>query len=189
MRAEDFAFRGLALGAPEKDAVERFGEPSFTKDVSVYGIRVKYLVYGRDFQIGIAARTGNVVDFLITDENYVARDGVTRGATRYKIVQTYGSVKREMINGKICYIYPNPEEKRQRFIIEGDPEQGYLRSMRITELPISVEEADAWAEEDETFFEDSLFAPKMDEKDIGGGASGQESEVPKLKWVSRGSAK
>lgn len=185
VRAEDFAFDGLALGSTEAEAVERFGEPSFTKETSVYGIRVKYLVYGNRFQVGIADRTGKVVDFLITDEDYTARGGIKRGATRYAIVRTYGSVKREFLEGKVYYIYSRPENTRERLLIEGDAEQGYLLSMRVTALPLSVEEADAWAEEDETFSEDGLFAPRIEDKEIGYGVLGRGENTPKLTWGSR----
>lgn len=180
--AEDFAYRGLALGATEADAIERLGEPNFTKDVSVFGIRVKYLVYGNRVQIGIANRTGKVVDLAVTDEDYTARNGIKRGATRYAIVQTYGAVNRTLIEGRVYYIYAHPEHARERLFIEGDAEQGYLRSMRITALPVSVEEADAWAEEDETFAQGSLFDAQVWHKTFGYAVLGREPKQPQLTW-------
>ncbi|MBO5514678.1 MAG: hypothetical protein J5963_01070, partial [Schwartzia sp.] len=80
---EDFVVRGVALGeVADEAAIEKaFGAPLFDTEKSVFGIRVKYYTFQQKFSVGVSVSTGKVVDIVIEDHDYAARDGVRYGAT------------------------------------------------------------------------------------------------------------
>ena len=84
---EDFSVRGVTLGetADEKILEKAFGAPLFDTDKSVFGIRVKYYTFKKKFSVGVAASTGKVVDIVIEDQSYSAREDVRYGATPHRI--------------------------------------------------------------------------------------------------------
>ncbi len=143
-RPEDFVCRGIALGAKptEEELAKAFGKPLFDNDRSVFGRRIRFYTFRDRFVVGISVADGQVVDIAIGDQDYVARDGVRYGATPYKITKTYGKTERVFIGGKTLYIYPNPEAPRQRLLIEAQPPEGTMLSMRLSSLPLTEEEAE-----------------------------------------------
>ena len=150
IRPEDFVCRGIALGqaTTEEELAGAFGAPLFDDDRSVFGIRVRYYTFRKDFAVGLTASDGKVADIVIRNRDYQARDGVRYGATAYKIKTTYGKVDRVFLDGKTLYIYENPEDSGQRLLIEAEPPQGTLLSFRITSLPLTAEEAEGHADEE-----------------------------------------
>ena len=150
VRPEDFTCRGLALGetATEETLAKAFGQPLFDNDRSVFGQRVRYYSFRKNIVVGLSVPGGEVVDIVIKDRNYVARDGVRYGATPYKIMNTYGRTERVFIGGQTLYVYPNPVAPRQRLVIEAELPENTLLSMRITSLPLTVEEAEAMEEQE-----------------------------------------
>jgi len=157
---EDFSCRGVYLGTAEAEMLKVFGEPMFDKDKNVYGQKVKYYEYKDDITVGVSG--GKVVDFLIKNEKYEARDGIRYGATAYYIRKVFGEKERTMLDGTVYYIYDNPANGRERLLIESADDEGTLKSMRITSLPLTDEEADEFAIEDWETDElgDALFAEK-----------------------------
>ncbi|MBQ7479106.1 MAG: hypothetical protein IJT01_09485 [Selenomonadaceae bacterium] len=145
----DFSCRGIHLGDSGEKMLAAFGEPSFDKQVSVYGIGVVYYSFPKGMDVGVSVRKREVVDILIRDRDYQARAGVRYGATSYKIRTAYGEKGRTMLDGVIYYIYEHPEKPRERLLLEVDSENGSLLSFRITSLPLTDEEADRRAEEDD----------------------------------------
>lgn len=145
----DFSCRGIHLGDSEEKMLAAFGEPDFDKQVGVYGIGVIYYSFPKGLDVGVSVRRREVVDILIHDKNYQARAGVRYGATPHKIRTTYGEKGRTMLDGVIYYIYEHPEKPRERLLLEVDSENGSLRSFRITSLPLTTDEADRRAQEDE----------------------------------------
>ncbi len=145
----DFSCRGIYLGDSEEKMLAVFGEPDFDKQVGVYGIGVIYYSFPKGLDVGVSVRRREVVDILIRDKEYQARAGVRYGATPYKIRTTYGEKGRAMLDGVIYYIYEHPEKPQERLLLEVDSENGSLRSFRITSLPLTTDEADRRAQEDE----------------------------------------
>lgn len=145
----DFSCRGLALG--DQVAAERlaevFGTPLFDNERSVFGRRVKYYTFPHDFIVGVAAADSRIVDIIIRSRDYAGRDGVRYGATPYKIMQVFGKVERQFIDGATWYIYRNPAAPEERLLMEAAVPAFTLLSWRITSLPLTEEEAGDWDEE------------------------------------------
>ena len=141
----DFSYRGLYLGDDEAKLLATLEPPLYHKEISVQGIRVRQYTFKRDITIGVAMKTGEIIDIQIKDENYEARDGVRFGATGYKIQQTYGKAARSFLDGVTYYIYDSPTRQHQHLLIALDGETGSLTSWRITGLPLDDDEADEMA--------------------------------------------
>lgn len=148
-QAIDFSCKGVSLGDTSAKMLQAFGKPIFDKDQTVQGIQVRYYTFAKNFVVGVAVKNDKVVDFQIKNQQYEARDGIKYGATAYKIKQTYGKKQRTFLDGVTYYVYDNPVHKYQRLLLEADPTNGSLLSMRITNLPLTDEEVDLMAEDEE----------------------------------------
>lgn len=137
----DFGAKGIMLGEIPKDIEKFFGEILFDNYRLVYDYKIKYITFDHGYVVGLD-NDGRVVDIIIKDYDYCARDGVRYGATSGKICKVFGKVKRQFIDGKIWYIYKKEEDDYSRLMIEVDAGNGSLISWRITSLPLSAEEAD-----------------------------------------------
>ena len=155
LQPEDFICRGITIGATQAEVEQVFGKPLFEKDVRIQGVLVKVCDYAEDFKIGYAVRTGRVIDIVIRNRKYTARNGVRYGATSGWIQQTYGKSKREMLDGVLFYIYADPANPYQHLMLETDSVDGHLTVMRITGLPLTEAEADALAAAEPDLFGDA----------------------------------
>ncbi len=165
---EDFAVRGVALGdvADEARLAEAFGAPLFDNEKSVFGFRVKYYTFKKRYVVGVAPATGKVVDIVIEDQDYAARDGVRYGATAHRIAQVYGSAERTQLGGLTWYILPAPDSPRKRLLLEAEPDTWMLVSWRLTSLPLTEEEADLWEGPEEDWQNADLAAHLIREREI-----------------------
>ncbi len=145
----DFSCGGFSLGDSEETMLAAQGTPLFDKEVSVYGIAVRYHIFGKDLEVGVSLRTGKVVDVRIRGENYRGRGGIRRGATPYKIKATYGKGERRRLDGVIYHVYEYPPKSYRRLMLAMDSEETRLDAFRMTSLPLTEEEADAMAEDEE----------------------------------------
>lgn len=163
--AEDFSYKGVALGDSYEKMIKNFGEPLYDKQILSQGTMVTYYTYKDKLQIGIAVKNNSVVDIQIKNDRYEARDGVKLGATAYKLTKVYGKVGRTFINGETYYIYTSEKNRWNRLMLQAEPTDGYLLSIRITSLPITDEEIDEQME-DELGNKNDLNTIYMGEKDI-----------------------
>lgn len=151
---EDFGARGLLLGEPatEEQMTKAFGKPLFDNDVSVYGIHVRYYQFDKNIKVGVLKADDTVCDIVIKDQDYIGRDGVRYGATPHKIKHTYGPYERTNIDGITWYMFYNPQDEKQKLMLETVAGVYTLESWRITSLPVTLEEAerydDAWQDGD-----------------------------------------
>ena len=165
---EDFVVRGVALGeaADEAKIAKAFGAPLFDTEKSVFGIRVKYYTFKKKFSVGMSVATGRVVDIVIEDRDYAARDGVRYGATPHRIATVYGRKERERVGGLTWNIYRNPEKTGQKLMLEVEPGTWILSSWRLTSLPLTEEEADMGGGEEEDWQNADFNAYLLESKDI-----------------------
>ncbi|MFA6850225.1 MAG: hypothetical protein WCS30_07715 [Selenomonadaceae bacterium] len=163
--AEDFAYKGVALGDSYEKMIKILGEPLYDKQLLSQGAMVTYYTYKDKLQIGVAVKNNSVVDIQIKSDRYEARDGVKLGATPYKLAKVYGKVKRTFINGETYYIYTSEKNRQNRLMLQAEPTDRYLLSIRITSLPITDAEIDARLE-DELGNKNDLNTIYMGEKDI-----------------------
>ena len=145
---------------------KKLGAPLFDTDKSVFGIRVKYYTFKKKFSVGVAASTGKVVDIVIEDQSYSAREDVRYGATPHRISSVYGPKEREQIGGLTWNIYENPEKPGQKLMLEIEPETWILVSWRITSLPLTEEEADLGGGSEEDWQSDEFNAQLLANKEI-----------------------
>ncbi len=181
----DFSCKGVYLGDSAAKLLQAFGTPLFEKDVTVQGIQVRYYTFPHDFTAGVAVKRDRVVDFKIRNQQYEARNGVKYGATAYKIKQTYGKQQRTFFDGATYYIYENPEHKYQRLLIEAEPTDGWLLSMRITNLPLTDEEAENMAE-DSDWENNDLTAITMADKPVDTSALDKQADKGEVKLEIKG---
>lgn len=181
----DFEVKGIALGATKEQMLAVFGKPDFHKERVVWDVLVRYYVFSKGYEVGVAVATGQVVDILVRDAYYKARAGVRHGATAYKIQTTFGKKQRTFLDGDVCYIYENPQDKKKRLIITVEPTNGSLCSWRITSLPLTEDEADALTDEEKSDVKshDSCALSLLD-KDIDQSAL-LESKEPVLRVSDR----
>ena len=175
---EDFSCRGVAIGeeATEAALTEAFGAALFDQERSVYGIRVKYYTFPGEFVVGVTPKDGRVVDIVIKSRDYAGRCGVRCGATPYKIMQVFGKVERQFIDGVTWYIYRNPDAPEERLMLEAELPGATLLSWRITSLPLTEDEADErWDEEWES---QALGAAEMKAREIDMSALKGRDEAP-----------
>lgn len=158
----DFSYRGVRLGDNYEQMCAAVGEPLYDKELRIQGVTVKKYVYKDDFEISIAVKSGRVVDIVSKNQKYELRPGVRYGATYHKLVQTYGKAERQFLDAKTCIVYDNTVAKHQHLVLQLETEQKYLLALRITALPLTDEEADAMAAED-----DSILGNELNEILIG----------------------
>ena len=178
---EDFVVRGVALGeaADEAAIAKAFGTPLFDTEKSVFGIRVKYYTFKKKFSVGVSVSTGKVVDIVIEDHDYAARDGVRYGATPHRIAAVYGKKDREQIAGLTWNVYRNPEKPGQKLMIEVEPGTWILASWRLTSLPLTEEDADLGGGEEEDWQSADFNAYVLEGKDIDMSALKDRDETEK----------
>lgn len=165
---EDFVVRGVALGAAEnlEQISKAFGKPLFDNEKSVFGIRVKYYTFKKKFSVGVSVATGKVVDIVIKDRDYAARENVRYGATPYRIADVYGKTDRVRLDGLTWHIYENPEHRGQRLMLDVEPGTWSLVSWRLTSLPLTEEEADRGGGEEEDWQNANFDAYILENREI-----------------------
>ena len=140
LQAEDFAYKGVALGDDVASMTAKLGEADFDTDIVVLDETVKGYIYGSDLKVGVDPRSNKVVAIICKDKNYKARDGVTYGSTRAKLLQVYGSGEKLKRDGDIYYVYRNPENEKQKLMLSLETTNYYVESFLITSLPLTEEE-------------------------------------------------
>lgn len=140
LQPEDFGYKGVALGDDAASLTEKLGEADFDTDIVVLDQTVKAYIYGSDLKIAVDPRNNKVVAILCKDKDYKARDGVTYGSTRAKLLQVYGKGDKLKRDGEIYYVYRNPEDEKQKLMLSLDTVNYYVESFLITSLPLTEEE-------------------------------------------------
>lgn len=140
LQPEDFAYKGVALGDNVASLTEKLGEADFDTDIVVLDQTVKAYIYGSDLKIAVDPRNNKVVAILCKDKDYKAREGVTYGSTRAKLLQVYGKGDKLKRDGDIYYVYRNPEDEKQKLMLSLDTVNYYVESFLITSLPLTEEE-------------------------------------------------
>lgn len=140
LQPEDFAYKGVALGDNAASLTEKLGEADFDTDIVVLDQTVKAYIYGSDLKIAVDPRNNKVVAILCKDKDYKAREGVTYGSTRAKLLQVYGKGDKLKRDGDIYYVYRNPEDEKQKLMLSLDNVNYYVESFLITSLPLTEEE-------------------------------------------------
>lgn len=165
LQPEDFAYKGVALGDDAASLTEKLGEADFDTDIVVLDQTVKAYIYGSDLKIAVDPRNNKVVAILCKDKDYKARDGVTYGSTRAKLLQVYGKGDKLKRDGEIYYVYRNPEDEKQKLMLSLETTNYYVESFLITSLPLTEEEQ---AEYDMGDFPTELEDNQDDNKLSGG---------------------
>ncbi len=140
LQPEDFAYKGVALGDNVTSLTEKLGEADFDTDIVVLDQTVKAYIYGSDLKIAVDPRNNKVVAILCKDKDYKAREGVTYGSTRAKLLQVYGKGDKLKRDGEIYYVYRNPEDEKQKLMLSLETTNYYVESFLITSLPLTEEE-------------------------------------------------
>lgn len=140
LQPEDFAYKGVALGDDAASLTEKLGEADFDTDIVVLDQTVKAYIYGSDLKIAVDPRNNKVVAIICKDKDYKARDGVTYGSTRAKLLQVYGKGDKLKRDGEIYYVYRNPEDEKQKLMLSLETTNYYVESFLITSLPLTEEE-------------------------------------------------
>lgn len=140
LQPEDFAYKGVALGDDAASLTEKLGEADFDTDIVVLDQTVKAYIYGSDLKIAVDPRNNKVVAILCKDKDYKARDGVTYGSTRAKLLQVYGKGDKLKRDGEVYYVYRNPEDEKQKLMLSLETTNYYVESFLITSLPLTEEE-------------------------------------------------
>lgn len=140
LQPEDFAYKGVALGDDVASLTEKLGEADFDTDIVVLDQTVKAYIYGSDLKIAVDPRNNKVVAILCKDKDYKARNGVTYGSTRAKLLQVYGKGDKLKRDGEIYYVYRNPEDEKQKLMLSLETTNYYVESFLITSLPLTEEE-------------------------------------------------
>ena len=165
LQPEDFAYKGVALGDDAASLTEKLGEADFDTDIVVLDQTVKAYIYGSDLKIAVDPRNNKVVAILCKDKDYKAREGVTYGSTRAKLLQVYGKGDKLKRDGEIYYVYRNPEDEKQKLMLSLETTNYYVESFLITSLPLTEEEQ---AEYDMGDFPTELEDNQDDNKLSGG---------------------
>lgn len=140
LQPEDFAYKGVALGDDAASLTEKLGEADFDTDIVVLDQTVKAYIYGSDLKIAVDPRNNKVVAIHCKDKDYKAREGVTYGSTRAKLLQVYGKGDKLKRDGEIYYVYRNPEDEKQKLMLSLETTNYYVESFLITSLPLTEEE-------------------------------------------------
>ena len=165
LQPEDFGYKGVALGDNAASLTEKLGEADFDTDIVVLDQTVKAYIYGSDLKIAVHPRNNKVVAILCKDKDYKAREGVTYGSTRAKLLQVYGKGDKLKRDGEIYYVYRNPEDEKQKLMLSLETTNYYVESFLITSLPLTEEEQ---AEYDMGEFPTEL-EDNQDDKRLSGG--------------------
>ena len=165
LQPEDFGYKGVALGDNAASLTEKLGEADFDTDIVVLDQTVKAYIYGSDLKIAVDPRNNKVVAILCKDKDYKAREGVTYGSTRAKLLQVYGKGDKLKRDGEIYYVYRNPEDEKQKLMLSLETTNYYVESFLITSLPLTEEEQ---AEYDMGEFPTEL-EDNQDDKRLSGG--------------------
>ena len=182
LESEDFTIKGIALGDAEEKMLAAFGKPEFDKERMVWDIHMRYYTFAKGYEVGVAVDTGKVADILVRSEDYTARAGVRYGATSYKIRATFGEKQRTFLDGSVCFVYENPQDKRQKLILGVDATDGSLLSWRLTSLPLTEEEADALTDEERSAWENTdIHVMSLGDRTIDTSALPRDEE-PQLRW-------
>ena len=140
LQTEDFGYKGVVLGDDAASLAEKLGEADFDTDIVVLDQTVKAYIYGSDLKIAVDPRNNKVVAILCKDKDYKAREGVTYGSTRAKLLQVYGKGDKLKRDGEIYYVYRNPEDEKQKLMLSLETTNYYVESFLITSLPLTEEE-------------------------------------------------
>lgn len=151
---EDFSCKGVMLGDSESDLQSKWGEPLYDKLTSKQGVRVRTYVYKDRSEASVAVATGQVVDFSVDGEKYVARDNVRQGATKFWLEKVYGKNKRQFLEGNWYLIYNRENHPHQHLLLKIDADDGHLLDLRITGLPLTEAERAAMQAEGEPMLQD-----------------------------------
>ena len=173
----------MALGADEAAVEKVFGKPVYDRTVRIQDILVKECDYADDYTIGYAVATGEVIDIIVKNKKYEARGGIRYGATSALIQKTFGKQKAQNISGNKFYVYDNPKNRFQHIMLQVDMDNGSLKVMRITALPMDDEEIEALMQARPELFnepEDKSISLKLEEKEI------DVSNLPAAKPVKLG---
>lgn len=130
-------YNKLTVGDSYDQMVKQFGQPRYSETDYLWGQKVTYYVYKNNNKIALSDETHKVVDIMIVDDTYQQNDDLKMGSTAYKIEQTFGKTSRQAIDGKICYVYENSQNKT-KLVIQLEPTDKYLEAIRITSLPIDL---------------------------------------------------
>ena len=172
--ASDFSYRGIALGSTATEVRTALGEPLYDKGFN------RHWVYDKGVTVSIARRTGQVVNIdvdLSKQESYVLRDSVRYGATSAWLQHVYGKQARQNMEGESYYIYSMPQKPHHRLLFALDSTDYHLIALRITSLPLTEEELDAWAEADDAELDAMAEDPVMADKTIDISALPQANDV------------
>ena len=162
---EDFGCRGIMLGGSADTAEKILGSMLFDNERSVFGQKIKYCTFRHGYVIGVD-KDNKVVDIIVTDRDYIGRDGVRYGATPAKIARVFGIVKRQFMDGTTWYIFDKEGQPEYRLMLEADNDTKTLRSWRITSLPLTYEEAEARERHDDEWQSNDFNAVMLRNKDI-----------------------
>lgn len=145
----DFAYRGVALGDTEEALLKAYGEPLFDRTMQKQGVTLRVYTFRGGIDVGVSVRTRRVVDFVTGGEALAVREGIKEGATKHLIWLTYGKVGRRYLDGSLAYVYTRPAHPHDHLVLFLDAETEALKSVRLTSLPLTEEEADEAAQEAE----------------------------------------
>ncbi len=152
-----FSCKGLKLGDDYQSMVKSFGNPWYNDDRLVYGRAVTYYIYHDKTQIGIAKKTGQIVDIILADKKYSINKNIRWGATPYKMQSVFGKGEREFVDGKSYFIYSLKADAKKRLLLQLDPMEDYLIGIRFTSLPLTDDEADEAMYNDNDELDDNII--------------------------------
>lgn len=146
---DDFTAQGLVLGnaATEEDLKNAFGKILFDEDLTRWGVPLKKYTFKKDVTVFIERNSGCVAEIVMEKKAIALPRKVKYGATSAYLQQVYGKAARQNLDGAACYVYASPEDPSERLIFSVDHDDGSLLAVRLTMLPLTAEEADAWAVE------------------------------------------
>ena len=160
VKDEDFSLRGVSLQQPEEEMLQVMGDPLFDNECSVWGRHVKYYTFRKSWKIGVDAESKKVIDIQASGQNFTLRSEVRYGATRYRLHQIFGTKVRVPLDGKMYYIYDNPQDTKQKLMLDLEPTENYLQGVRITSMPLTEEEADESSDWQSSDLNSELFKDK-----------------------------
>lgn len=139
----NFSCNGLKLGDDYTALEKSFGKPWYSDSRLVYGRAVDYYIYHDKTTVGIAKRTGKIVDITVSDEKYSLPQKVKLGATSYKMQSVFGKGQKELLDGRLYFIYSSKNNIKERLLLQLDSAEYFLTGIRLTSLPLDDEEADS----------------------------------------------
>lgn len=142
LRQEDFSYKGIALlEEADVDKLEKLDDVYlFDSEMLYMGESVRRYMYDKDVIIYVSTETNKVVEIIVRNKKYIARDNVTYGALSYTLIKAYGHGVKKQIAGQECYLYESPQFPQMKFIVELDGENYYMTGIRMTTLPLDGSE-------------------------------------------------